>query len=185
MGDAVGAMNTSHRYRCVFFHTPKTAGRSITALPWWDETSGHMPYPCEREPPAGYLQFAVVRNPWDRLVSAWAWMLRQQPGLCDRDFRRFVLGFPEWAHRDRLPFIRQTIYLADGWGRLIPDVLLQFERLQEDVDLLCERLGIPPATVPHENRSEHPPYREMYDAETWAVVRRCYAADVERLGYSS
>jgi len=184
VGVSVRAMNTSDRYRVVFFHVPKTAGRTISSLPWWDEQTGHMPYPCEREIPTGYASFAVVRNPWDRLVSAWAWMLRQQPGLCERDFRRFVLGFPTWAHRDRLPFIRQTVYLTDDWGRLIPGWLLRFENLQEDVDTLSARLGAPQQRLPRLNASDHPPYREMYDDRTRAIVGRCYAGDVERFGYT-
>jgi hypothetical protein len=70
----------SHKYRCIFVHQRKSAGTSVKAL-FPDATgedrgrftSGVLDPEWRTDNPLirDYHTFTVVRNPWDRFVSAW------------------------------------------------------------------------------------------------------------------
>ena len=155
-----------------------------------------------------YFKFAFVRNPWDRLVSEF----RYRGFQTSSSFREFVLrGLPEEnpysnAHRHIIP---QCEYIHDDSGVQLVDFIGRFENLQQDFDLICSRLGIADATLPHENpakvlgaarsrtkgqprplqrffsKGKEPklPYTSYFDDETREVVREMYAADISAFGY--
>jgi len=71
-------MPISHKHKLIFIHIPKTAGTSIQET-FSMEDSGHYTckelkkkYPKEWDI---YTKFAVIRNPWDRLVSNYYYIL--------------------------------------------------------------------------------------------------------------
>ena len=63
----------NHRYRCIFVHIPRTGGTSVQRFfgTHWQDHKDISRYAEELEPQtfASYYKFALVRNPWDRLVS--------------------------------------------------------------------------------------------------------------------
>jgi len=158
--------NAAHGY--LFVHIQKSAGTSIT------QALANQPGSCfvapahlrlrdvafssEKQP----FTFAVVRNPWERLVSWYSMMLRK--GV-HNDFSRYLLSgslnFSEFLRRinviverasdDAHAFMAheglryrhpgvylkslgfaQTDYLTDRWGRFRCDRVLRFEHLQEE-----------------------------------------------------
>jgi hypothetical protein len=62
------------------------------------------------------------------------------------------------------------------------DFIGRFERLREDFQTVCERLGFK-ATLPHVNRSDHAPYTSYYDDRSRVLVAERCAYDIERFGY--
>src|SRR5215470_13559254 len=63
----------NHQYRCIFVHIPKTAGKSINRF-FRMEWQKHKDLSCyfrELQPElfSHYFKFAIVRNPWDRILS--------------------------------------------------------------------------------------------------------------------
>lgn len=75
----------SHRYRGLSVHIPKTRGNSINRLfgiGWQDhkDLARHREELGEERCRA-YLKFAVVRNPWERLLSDYNYQGRKsRPG---------------------------------------------------------------------------------------------------------
>jgi len=125
-------------------------------------------------------KFAVVRNPWDRFVSGWKYV------AAERHLRDLLLNLPErsdfhrWHHLTR----SQSEFLVDERDRLIPDCLVRFERLQEDMNECFDRIGVPRLVLRHEKRGHgRPDYREYYDEETRDLVARIFRRDIELFGY--
>lgn len=210
-------MPVSHRLRCIFVHIPKTAGTSIEKAlgmhgDWRVEdreiffgmsTRGqegaalssvflqHLrAQEIEHLLPqafATYFRFSVVRNPWDRLVSAYANLdpnLQQsaeQVGIQLRDlpFETFVERSLDVDHAHLRP---QVDFLTTDRGDLLVDYVARWENLADDFEAICRRLGVA-ATLPHANRSKREDYRDYYSAKTRTQVEARYREDIETFGY--
>lgn len=136
---------------------------------------------------AGMFCFCLVRNPWDRMVSYYHWLLQQSfdhlavTTAQTHDFGGFV------AHA----FTRHSIG-AWPYGRYMQDVtgvehcalFLRLERLDEDTGQLLKHLGFA-LDVPHDNRSDRGrDYREYYTQATRQIVAETCAEDIARFSYA-
>ena len=129
------------------------------------------------------FKFAFVRNPWDRLVSRYAHLLRSK----DRRRHEFISrlekfeDFLKWEIQRGSAF--QHSYITDERGNQIVDFVGHYERLQEDFATVCARLKLQ-AALPHANVSEHRDYRTYYTPETRAFVAKQFQRDIELFGYN-
>ena len=64
--------------RCIFVHLPKNAGNSINQTLFNGFEPGHLPLNWyEQQCPqqfSQYFKFAFVRDPWNRVYSAWGYL---------------------------------------------------------------------------------------------------------------
>lgn len=136
-------------------------------------------------PPRVYnslFKFAFVRNPWDRLVSRYAYLLKVE----DHPRHQFVKrmkGFDDyvaWEIR-RAKFFQHT-YVTDRDGKLIVDFIGYYERLQEDFAKVAARLNVK-AELPRFNTSSHRDYRTYYSPATRELVGNYFKQDIELFGY--
>lgn len=197
-------INISDRYRCIFVHVPKGAGTSVKQMlelpgrghPPWHWYASSFP-----EKWNSYLKFTIVRNPWDRFVSSYVYATTRnsywhsdQKGLHPDYALLSQKSFEECCRiaRTQRQALRHEAWFPQhlwvtraehGQHRMMVDLVLRYERLEEDVAALCERLGVPPADLPCINASERRDYREYYNAETAAIVAELYATDIEVFGY--
>jgi len=63
------------------------------------------------------------------------------------------------------------------------DWLINFENLQEGFNYACDRAAIPKKRLPHKHKTNHKHYSEYYDDESYEIVRKNYAKDIEYFGY--
>jgi len=128
------------------------------------------------------FKFAFVRNPWDRLVSRYAHLLRSK----DRNRYSFISNlekfedFLQWEMRRHSA--DQYHYVTDAQGRQIVDFIGHYETLAGDFAKVCARLKVQ-AKLPHENVSEHRDYRTYYTPETREFVAKRFQRDIEMFGY--
>jgi len=151
----------------------------------------------------GFFKFGFVRNPWDYVFSLFldkevgSGMLGQtDPEETRRrlrtpeNFRRFVEAGACRRPTHLKMFFKQTqrSYLTDANGTLAVDHVARFERHDEEVKYLCDRLDVAPQQVKNEqqNRSnrEGASYREFYDSSARDLVARHFSEDIEAFDYS-
>ena len=190
-----------------FVHIPKTGGRTVDVAlgkvpgyrrlghgsrsAGWQHASQILD---ELEQP---FSFTVVRNPWERLLSAWTFL--RMPGRNEgdqRDAERFV-----WPYESFREFVHEGIGGGSCWAQAIhlrpqywwvcrPDGTVCVDRVGRTAQLrrflreICQERGLPPVTVGHKNRSRHAGagWRDSYDAEMRQVVLEAYALDFELFG---
>jgi hypothetical protein len=187
----------------VFIHIPKAAGTSINdAL--YGQFMGHVRAADIRRCGSPRLKalpsFAVTRNPWDRLVSAYRFATagrgtggRIQAGVRDpqqyripefESFQRFVT---DWlCHRDpaRLDpiFQPQHLYVAGG-GSLLVDHLGRLDDLGPTLDFIERHLGSRPSIERSNLSGNSVDYRDFYTPALTRTVAEIYRTDVDLFGY--
>lgn len=119
------------------------------------------------KPLYAYWSFAVVRNPFDRLVSHCAMFDEKFEMMPQQSLLRALTE----------PMTRWTLPqhdLLDGVSNIF-----RFEQLDAAIVALRERFGIPESHefVP-EHQSEHGPYRGYYTPELRELVEQRYSADL-------
>ena len=195
-----------HKHKCVFIHIPKNAGSSIE-----DILSNHggniaksfrIHYDKIDETMAkDYFIFSVKRNPYSRMISLWKYwteewvprfaskLARSELNKYDWDFSNFCKNFSiftdvieKYHKKERVHFLPQ-VSINDNPNYVKVDFWMRFENLQEDFDIICDRIGIPRQELPYKNKSKHKHYTEYYDEETKQIVAEKYAKDIEYFGY--
>lgn len=186
---------------CIFIHIPKAAGLSISTALFGRVGPGHLSMhdyeqaytQCEL---SRFYKFTFVRNPWDRLASAFYFLkaggiTAQDARFASRNlaafdsFESFVL---EWLTEENVSrywhFIPQTNYFCDGNGRSLVDFIGHYETLDADFTQVCDRLGVY-RSLPHVNRTQQrgEDYRSLFTPAMRSVVAGVYARDICLLGY--
>ncbi len=205
----------SHQHRCIFIHIPKTGGTSIENVIWprvdlrtpddlWMGFTGrfnnkyqtgglqhllatHVRSEVGMDVFQSYFTFTIVRNPWDRAVSQYAYM-KQRDDL--RDFLGMSVDAPfkQYLHliggKKHVQWEEQVAFVHDSDGTALVDYVGRFETLKESAGEIFGRVGIRGAQLPHELRGERGPYQDFYDEESIEMVASMYAADIAAFGYS-
>jgi chondroitin 4-sulfotransferase 11 len=199
----------NYHHETIFIHIPKTAGLSIYEMLGMDQ-----PYDTHA-PVSGYrvadralfekaFKFAVVRNPWDRVVSAFHY-LKYKP-ISPNDARwsqdewwseRYLASinsFPEFLHALRVPkfrrfvltwrhFIPQHYFLTTNKSGLLVNHLVRFEDLDKELQAIAWQIGAP-ISAAQRNVTEHKAYQHYYSEADVRFVGAIYARDVELFGYT-
>jgi hypothetical protein len=187
---------------CIYLHVPRTGGISVSRA-LFGHPVGHRSYHhyfcSNRKKAAAYFKFAFVRNPWDRLVSAHAFLAAGGRNLDDRrfarqsveryeDFPAFVHGWLTRENALRYPHLTPQHLFVNRTGRLGDPVIKadfvgRFERLEQDFGAVARELGVE-APLPRTNASRRGDFREYYDEASRARVAQVYAEDIALFGYS-
>ncbi len=121
-------------------------------------------------------KFACVRNPWDRMVSYYFRPSRQLEEWDRKAFKKMVLKTLSVADYLRLGAEEDPFANVQR--------IMRFENLADDFRSVCTELGLPPAPLPEYNRSSREHYLKYYDDELQALVRKRFAPEIERFGYT-
>ena len=188
--------------KCIFVHITKCAGVSVSKSLFGNLGGGHLRIPhyelifSQREFEE-YFKFAFVRNPWDRLVSAFLFLKKGGVNKVDRkwseqnlsrfeDFHTFVT---EWVNPKNVNswkhFVPQYRFVCEP-GNLTPkvDFIGYFEQLGDDFTYIQQRLGIN-SGLQHLNRTvgSKRDYKEYYTQATKEIVADIYKEDIRIFGY--
>ncbi|MDB2347376.1 sulfotransferase family protein [Verrucomicrobiales bacterium] len=142
--------------RCVFIHIPKTAGTSVVKA-LFGSSSRHIPWEefhrTNGRKFSDYYKFAFVRNPWDRLLSAYLFLKRGGMNPTDAAWAKECLGqyndfesfVHEWVSVENIEswvhFIPQYKWIYDDQETLQMDYVGRMESIGEDFQTVAKRLG--------------------------------------------
>tara|TARA_E500000331_G_scaffold353546_1_gene404463 strand:- start:949 stop:1416 length:468 start_codon:yes stop_codon:yes gene_type:complete len=134
--------------------------------------------------------FGFVRNPWDRAVSSWKFgshYTNWNMNFVDfcRNLRNLEINPKNGKARDGLLLhvCEQHPFLICENENLKADYIGRFENLQEDFNIICDKIEIPRKQLPRKNSTKHKHYSEYYDEETKQIVAEKFAKDIEYFGY--
>lgn len=185
--------------RCIFIHIPKCAGVSINKSLFGNLAGGHTiindyRYIYKPKEFNTYFKFTIVRNPWDRLVSAFHYLKKggfneidaawAEKNLSEyEDFDTFVKN---WINSRNIwewhPFRPQYHYICIN-GKNLLDFTGYFENLEEDFEIICKKTGIHNSLGTY-NQSSRTDYKNYYNESTRQIVAAVYDRDIELLGYT-
>lgn len=175
--------------RCTFIHLEKNGGTSITQ--WLKENcsgyriSGkHTPY--RKLLKKGFsdlgFTFAVVRNPWDRVVSSFVYQLHKEEKRASKIGTSYEkLTFEQWV--DTISSYQSHYITKPQLPRIDGvDYVLKFENLDSDFVKIQELLECyePLKKI---NTSQHTEYKNYYNERTKQIVEKIYTVDIEKFGY--
>ena len=210
----------SHKHKCLFLHIPKSAGTSIENF--LRDIDPAIPLKVLRKrgfsrflnDHLDYYVFSIVRNPYDRLVSAWKWgefKLRNEPSclyyqksrkvyfeeyvrlLVDKDYRLFNSScWSEYDEYHTLPQFEFFPHLNGGHyftDKINPsfscDFIGRFETLKEDFEKICSDLFIEKPELPHAYDSKTFESEASWSVDLKEKVYSYYKKDFEFFGYES
>ena len=126
-----------------------------------------------------YFKFAFVRNPWDRVVSWYMFSKSLENPDQSRDltgigFKEYIKKFGNiWSNEQQDQY--KFVGCCDFIGR--------YENLQNDFNIICDKIKIPQQKLPRKNATKHKHYTEYYDDETKRIVAERFAKDIEHFNY--
>lgn len=190
------------KHKIIFIHVPKVAGRAMLKSLNIEEVGHNHLFIYELEDRRKFQEFfkiGFVRNPWDRLVSAFFYLksggMKNKYDLYIQDklssfnsFTEFVycLGSNKQFRKEMIKEIHfkpQYLWMMNSNGEIEMDYIGYFENLEEGFKILKEKLKKPNAELIKFNQSEHKPFWEYYDKKMVDIVREIYATDIELFKY--
>ena len=127
---------------------------------------------CPPEMFRDYFKFAIIRDPVDRLVSAWRYL------PLDAGFAEFVeRDLPERMAEDHFFFRSQKRYLCEPRsGRLLVDEVVPFSDLARRWPMIAARAGVH-APLRHRNKAPSTKPEPVVSDSDRARIRDAYAED--------
>lgn len=202
----------SEKYKVLFISVPKTGTTSLTAplmerlegrrnmIPKGNEwvTVGEHSTLSQIAALVGWDKLkdvtiiGGVRNPWDRVVSAYNFycngrVVQRVKAGKRKNIKAILkvllakaLPFSLWVYIYKTPNCFD--YLCDDSGELRA-YIIHLENMNMEVPKVCEKLGIPPFTPGKENVSSRKPYKSYYNSRTEALVMKRFNKDVNTFDY--
>lgn len=149
-----------------------------------------------------YFKFTFVRNPWDRILSKFLY--------CKEYLSREIQNKP--YHKDTMDFCKalktndfdsamqdwrflsnevlkktQLEYLineGDKDNKLLVDYVGKFETLQDDYNIICERIGLSSRVLDRLNVINHANYREYYTPLAKRIVENTCSKEIVMFNYN-
>lgn len=194
----------------IFIHVPKTGGNSLQEiLKIYSEdvltTNGkyqdgiedfgvtNTKYKTKKHSPLSYyhsvmekclfeqlFKFAIIRNPWERMISLY-FSAHRGPKI-EWNRNKFI----ELVYRSKpLRYFINKIYRYRSYNKQNSktldndiDFLIRYERLNDDFEKVCKILGISPKPLKVLNQSRRQHYSMYYDDELIDLIERKFREEI-------
>ena len=182
----------------VFIHVPKAAGTSFS-VPIYGRFLGHYSVDEVNRFNASILStlpsFGVVRNPWDRCLSAYRFAKR--PEINDgktpeinaeirkavapyESFESFVIDWlaKQDINKSDYVFQEQSNFLCNTQNKVLVDFVGKIEKLGSLHQWLRENFDPNFSIVTLNSSGEKVDFKKWYSPQTWEIVGELYKRDI-------
>ena len=188
-----------------FIHIPKVAGCSMYKLAYGVDINlpikgnsdimnyyGHI---RAMDIPLLSPSFCFVRNPYDRLVGTYFYLLddhaNDEPDISYKeillkyaDFKDFVMNIEKDRLNKAIIHVKpMSYYICDDFGNILVDRVFKIENIEEIDDYLQEIGIIGKLSDTFRNNSRHDHYSNYMDEDVEKEIERLYALDFELFNY--
>jgi len=173
-------MMKNSKHKCLFIHIPRTGGKTIRktlkglidTLPGDKGFHGYLRTDKYVKRYEKHLKFAFVRNPWDRVASAFC---SGGKGSFEKHVKNFAIGavpppmeVPQWNY-----LVYDRVHVLD--------VVWKYEDFNDVMDTLCDGFGVP--RIGHVRERGWEDYSKMYTKEMVDLVAEREHAVIKHFGY--
>lgn len=149
-----------------------------------------------------YFKAAIVRNPWDRVVSEYVWRVAEvkrrnyydniEEYYIENGFDQFIYNIPKMIALkgvDDLSHMRSQSDYTHVNGKQFIDYIGRFETLQHSFQEMCKLAKINSIRfneikLPIINKTQHKHYSTYFNYRTRDFIRDLYEQDVKNFGYT-
>lgn len=216
----------SHDYKCIFIHIPKCAGTSIEEClelnfvleaenltylqieKRWHCSKAQTIQKLGKKTWESYFKFSFVRNPWDRIISAWR--MFETKSWCQLDQSYSLSEFIDLVTDEKIDYHANylTKWQKESWQhslenvrhhtlpathpfyglvedeKLTVDFCGRFENLQSDFAKVTEKLGVE-IQLPHRLKTDRSSNYQDYFKDSALIerIRDYYQKDCELFEY--
>ena len=181
----------SHELKVIFIHTPRTGGTSVEigliGKNLWEVEPATKHLTCTQAKQLyskqwdDYMKIAIVRNPWDWLVSLYHSHSSRRSGHGQISWQNYISNPRLVSHE------QNTVVQSEIIGDEI-DFILRFENLAQDFRTLCTKLNIKRELPYFDAKSgrlggKYQHYSKYYDNYLRDLVAYKHAIDIKRFNY--
>jgi hypothetical protein len=187
----------SKKVNALFIHIPKTGGNAIKKTSFFRDNCSYFFH--EQMKNINWrlydTSFAFVRNPYDRVVSAFFYLKNGGEKNNEDDaimskkltkyntFKDFVKDL--YLFQEDIHFIPQYKFITDDIGNILVDHILRYEHMDTQyAQFVQEYTGHMPEVLKKVNTSKHDHFMNYYDRDTMNIVYSIYNKDFELFKYS-
>ncbi len=186
----------------IFVHVPKAAGISVGFSLYGRKAGDHRTIKdyklCfTKRQFTSYFKFTFVRNPWDRLLSAYLFL--KKGGRNEQD-KKWALRYlnkydsfddfvTNWVNEDNihlgLHFRPQCEFVCSKNGTPEVDFIGYFENIDNDFEYIKNKIGGGTELAFNNKTSDKKKdYCQYYNDKTRKIVESIYRKDIEIFGYN-
>ena len=196
-GTLINAFNESNT---IFIHIPKTAGISLVNGIYGDVSNeGHRKVDFYKKiftkKFKEFFLFSFVRNPYDRLYSAFKFLQAGGMNIHDQNaYKQHLIGFEDFEDfifnglnnkivNEIVHFKLQSEFICNNSGEIIVDFVGKYENIDRDLSQLSMLIN-KDIFLPHLNKGKaKQKYDQIYTNEMKGIVYKIYRRDFEIFNY--
>lgn len=164
----------------IFVHVPKTAGQAVRHV-LGVNPNRFMHTKLKEVDSTDRFSFGFVRNPWERMLSAYLYILDNNV-----DAPVFIRdGFKKSLLEEKL-YLWGKYYLQEDAMEWLQgcDFIGRFEQLEYDLESVCRAIGVTYRKPPIIDATDHVHYSHYYDQEMIEFVAEQHKQTIDRFGYT-
>ncbi len=134
-----------------------------------------------------YFKFCIIRNPYNKLYSAWNFLKDRQEYSNVNDFikyklnEEFIYGKEIIQGDARVHYRPQFTFVYDNKNNKFADYIIRYENLNEEIIIMNEKYGLD--IKPYDNSNSQKSYINHFTEESILKINSLYKKDFELFNY--
>lgn len=199
-----------HKSKIIFIHIPKNSGTAMTNVLSCNNKNIEILKQCEKKGPNKgidkmhlyydiidkfiprdilntYTKFCIIRNPYNKLYSAWNFIKSRHGYNNVNDFIKFKLTEEFIYGRElkpgdaRVHYRPQHTFVYDENGNQFVDFIIRYENLNNDIKTLNETYNLDIKQYGNNNTTRD--YISLFTNESIAQINKLYEKDFKLFNY--